>query len=724
MAFGHYFNSIATEEYELSKPQKRIIPKLPHMDRFDPSTAELRKLGNFGMEFLKWIPKFEALYYAGRSTATPVDLEEGNYHKIKHKKHGDAVYNMITNEYFDELQRYQVEDGEMDAVWGADAYYAPRDNIGSIGAHEDDRYYNHDEVVDGYGKWRDNWVAGQHHRSGEFGPGKEATSEVWGGKNFLSGFKNARTMPNAWDWYHFDNMDTKKIDDRSGVGEQAYFIQDKLQAFGWSWDGLNEWAAEKFGDNKNFYDIIMTYNTASSYESGGNQLSAEESLKLTLLMIESRERLWFMQKTVFGDVTDTRNDAAMMPVVEAFVDRNVPNLNFISIALFMHIFRIQHSLTNSMTHFWGTADGFQQGHPYAKLDIYRFKKFNMNMGIYGFRRHLQDNGGKFSELKYNFDVGDDHKESGKLYDARELFSTDTQKEAVEDVIEEWFGALYPEYEKPVAGDAWEFQVKEIDGEDKLTKIYDSYKAEATDGVQGEWRSVPGGADTSKSKVFMVQHDYPTYGYDRKYNENKFVVSNSGWGGSTDVLDRNADWRLVHNHYRGESVIHEDASGSHLNYTSEQCVGLSNSEFLQGPVYNDNWVIHLLGELHKNSLKKGFEKVVRYGMDMRQAKRDHNEAEEEYEEAKLRVAENQRRKAEVAAREKAKQRQNLKLMKIRLKKLKQRLKELDKKAQAKRNKDKELNNIIEQKKKVEKSIKRLMAKIKKSEKNRNKKKKKR
>ena len=651
------------------------MPKLRDMHNFDPTTFELKKLGNFAMEFTKWIPTFESMYYEG--TMHPEEEGDPNHtfwHGIDDPstEKNERVSTAVTPEYWAEFNKHKVSDSEMEDVFGMESGdwegFDPHDNWESIQQYEA-VLQSLGKYGDGLSTYRRNFVAGMRHRVSEFGPGSEA-SDVWAGKDFGKAYDNLDFSAAAWEWEHILVPKTDSIN-HSAAGNQAYFINNELAAFGYSWGGLNSWAQATFG-NKNFYDIIMSKQA--------QDLSAENSLKLVLLMKESRNRIWHMEEQVFGPLAHTRDDSAMKHFVENFCRRNVPNLNFHSISLFLQIFKVQHGLTNFMTAYWMGEK--EKGHYMARLDNYRFWNFTQGLGAQGFRAWLEEN------QDYDFNNDTISANNGKLYDFRAAFSGLTEQEykdgdgdaaaeskyeAVNDLIEDWFGSYYPEYGRPVSADVSDFAIK--DG--KKYQLFSGYAYGPRWDAPGTWVPVPSGFNMDFNSdgenfsdcqyVFLPDYQHASLGYDRKFNENAFWFAaeppENPSHDNVKILYRNHDtskWVDFMNHFYS-SYINDTQTGNyiHVNYTGYQVAGLTTSWMTSGREYNKNWAVHLIGELWKNGMGKAFEKVIWRGMERRKSTKEYKREVEEYQEKKDEIAYNKQIEQKEVARAHARRKQMLK-----------------------------------------------------------------
>jgi hypothetical protein len=647
MQWGNLF---ATEDYQLQKPRKRVIPKMRDLQNFLNKDPGLTKLANFGMEMMKWLPKFEQMYLAGEEFADQEDKDAGN---VVYLDHGNGLEGKtkqtseVTKDWWNEFNRYQVEDGEMDSVFGGfasaylndshDAEFRPRTNGESVTRWEQLRA-EEGGGADGFSDWRDaTWISGQRHRSSGFGPGDEGDDTVWAGKDIGLSYKNLDFYTAAKEWNHIKVPKKEEFDAAAGAAvADHYFITDEeMTMLGTTWDGIQTTLA-KFGD-KSFYDIVMS-KTWKVGNYGSYSIDAQDQRNLILAMKESSRRIANMEATVFGPLGSTRSDAAMMQYAENFVRSHVPYNNFHEIALFQNFFQLQHGVTNFMSAFWGCSPG--TGYCYGLLDKVRFWDFSIAMGARDFNDYLQDNADY--DVNNDYVADQDGSNPGLLYvwrnsymkqseyDALSASEKESKEKAVKfkkanNFIKSWFGSFYPEYSKAnglgATNDLADFVVN---GDSNKVEFAggDGWAPTSTD-YGGQWVAVSVGGSTKY--VFKINDDLASYGYDRKFNEHALWVSNSSNGSGAYEVSAGDDtntWKEIVNKVYGAYINQAVTYNfTHSNYSAGQFYGLNSSWIVSGKEYNNNWVVHLVGELWKNGLGMAQTRLVQRRMQQQKDERD-------------------------------------------------------------------------------------------------------
>lgn len=650
------------------------MPKLPDYADFNTNDRELNKMANFGLEMMKWVPKFQELYYGGKMIAQNGEAGVNIKHGWDVTKGMDTQDTTVTQEYFDAYNQYTtagLSSDQLKQIFGDEKYSGPADNYDSIHAYEQANAAQGNSS-DGFTDWRNDYIAGVRHAQPDFGPGANGGSTVEGGEGILDDYKNLNHLVSASEWNHIDTPNQTTADPSDADDDQAYFINDDLTKLGLSWQNVQD-TLKIFG-SENFYDIVMTGGYAG--------LTSTQKICLTLAMKESRERIWAMESEVYGPLADTRNDSQMMAYVDNFVQAHNPYSNNHELGLFLNLFRIQHSVTNYMTGYWegnetNWENGFgdADGHDFSLLDRYRFRQFSTDMGSEDFQSWL---GAKKSYVydpsTYRIDIADGGCLGVGLYAARydfsnKKFSTEAAYEsaaktnpndancqkwnAVSNLIENWFGAYYPEYGKPVSDDVPDFA---LNSDGKLAAVNWPDQSGATT-TPGRWVYVPGIDGITGGYDYVWEEPVSAYlslGYDRKYNEKWLRVAKDSKGTDVTGIDSWTDtqrWKEIVNKI-SSSYFDDSTDTSHPHYAATQFMGLNDSAMISGPAYNNNWIVHLVGLLWKEGQGKTINNIVWYGMQQRQNDRDFNSATDEYEELKDELTDEQKAIEKAAANKKA------------------------------------------------------------------------
>lgn len=676
---SYYF---ATEDYQLQKPRKRLVQPLPDLSNFITNDTKLKKYANFGMEMMKWLPKFEQMYYSGKQFASQKDVDAGNSATLTHGNSaatGDhpSTDLTVTTEWMSDFNRYAVnmnDDSEMAAVFkGGDGYFTDTgyftalksrgtanggkiDNLCSVRAWEDTH-----TNVDGFTDWRGNtWIAGQNHREGAFGPGNNGTEENWAGQSMGAGYQNLDFQVAAGEWNHIMVPKKDGVEDAKAaadVNTNLFITTSQLNIVGYTnFTQLTNWLNSTF-PGMSFYDIVM--DRTNGY---AKLTSSKDVFKLVLAMTESRERIWKMENDVYGPVANCRNDAAMKSVVTDFVSAHNPGMNYHSLQLFGQLFQIQHSVINRMTQYWAPyqkdIDNAQNfGYNYGRLDNYRFNKFTEDLGGHGFNQWVNE------YKNYTHSSSECSKESGKLYEWRNAYSSlnqdDYEAEKDEDepnytkinkydkangIIEQWFGAFLPEYGKPCVADmpGWF-----VNG-DGNKQCLGSASGDPTTDAPGSWRYV----SWLGKYVFAVNEDFKSLGYDRKFYEHSLVTSTEAGGAGTrgSIDEGSENWRKLVNEVYPSTYINPLPDGDyiHQNYAAFQFRDLNNEWVGQGTEYQNNWVVHLIGELWKNGGGAEMRKIVGTWQQRRLAAAEYRYDISKTEERRNEIADDKQAQAKQAA----------------------------------------------------------------------------
>lgn len=636
----------------LKKPKKKIISMGPDLANFVTTSKDLKRLANFGLEMMKFLPKFEQLTYAGKKGA---DEKEPNakyieYYVTKREANGREnrvlERSYVTEDYYEAFTEFSTAN--------------PAEANGLTDLDGDGGITNLDSIIkwgrdghDGLGAWDTNWVAGQHHRVGSFGPwGSEDGSGIAGG-GLGANFKNIDFIAEGSDWNHIYRRNSKEPDS-TAIEDKAYFVDDMLRNAGCSWSQVTELLKDEFS-GQSFYEIVMS----RSYKNadGSDWLTPEQAFLLTAGLLESRERAWEAMKQLFGPVTSSRNDGEMIAAIDSFVKKQNSYMNSHELALFPLFFYMQHSFTNQVTMFYEENKG--DGSVYSSLDKERFWEFSEWLG-----RSTYNNGG----------AQKDDKPWGKLYDYKNSRAEGSaEREAASRLIDRWFGATKVENERPL----WEGYndrcadgkvrkayfaevVEEVDPlwealktaefidsdgnikddrnldllaaafpwltetqKAKISQIFEGSEA-ISENSPRDWAPAPAGLHLNGETVIAFWRDKvvdESYGWDRKFNYwgntryivaggdnltyNDFVQSEENpWN---DQNWKNNHWRTpsnmeswinLHNSIYPDAKINSRWRGGHPNYTPSQLFGLDFNSVLRSVDYYTNWVVHAVGSYLK------------------------------------------------------------------------------------------------------------------------------
>ncbi|MFH1361974.1 MAG: hypothetical protein ABIH69_04905 [bacterium] len=597
-----HVNSLAL--LKSSKPRKGFIAQGPDLANFITGDDDIKLMANFGLEMRKFLPDFEQLMYAGKMLGTAGDV---------HMEHGGGT-TYVTDEWWDAFNEYGIAVEDLPEEGAAEGHQyqilaGVRDYDGDgLITNADTIAWYEEGVPDGDGladfrgsflndrsifnedgdvvNARKRWISGQHHRVGRYTPfGSEDEIGV-AGAGLLGGFRNIKDVVNASDWNHINRKNGSGVDAQSErLVNRSYFIApseysdfDFLGDIVASWSDIDALLARPEFEGKSFYQIIM--DPAKAYQ----RLSGRDAALLIAGMYESRERAWMCMTEVFGDVTDTRNDDAMMEVIDSFVMGNNPYMNHHALSLFPMFLYMQHSFQNRVSMFYEQArayDGSAIGWNKSVLDEERFLEFAEWMGgtTYG----------------VDPDDYDDIENPGALYDYRDSLGEGTAAyNAVNQLIDKWFGASDVENERPL----WEGYGQDL--------------------AAGRWVNVRNftlESDDRETVDWVWEYDLeagsPSYAWDRKWSKERMYFSTDR---PVDLTDRDGEadgsraanngnnWRRVVDWTNLHQSVYGDQSkmstlfrgGVHPNYLAPQFSRLNYNETVMGQPFGENWAVHGVG----------------------------------------------------------------------------------------------------------------------------------
>lgn len=647
---GKYSHISDMETLKRNKPRRAIIPTGNDLKNFLTSDPDLLKLGNFGLEMMKFFPKLEKQVYQGKMVA-----REGEGRLIEHgvlknaagdpilddAGHEQKIRTWVTDEWYAALNEYdvsledasrllQTDEARLRRLYDADAdgrinnaetiKWAEEEGALVV---EEDGTERRVTVEDGLGDDRQTWLSGQHHRVGRFGTLE--SSAGFAGAGMLSAFKNLEANPGATDWNHINNKSGDDLAAAAAVADKPYFTKDVLKALyntrdaDAAWLQLNTDLKAIFGD-KSYYEIVMN----GDYKS----LNSADAVKLSVAMYESRQRAWQCMTEIFGDVTDTRSDEAMMAAVDAFMADQNAYTNHHELSLFPMFLYMQHSFQNQVTMYYErgqdiTAEGGRgDGYNNSLLGRDAFYDFVEWMG--------RENYNEEEEI-YTGDAVDrdgDGKVTGKLIEFRDSLSSEDRQRKIDDFIHNWFGATENE-----SAPRWE-------GYGDYAE-YGDYSEE-----EGDWVSVRGLRDflcrregeddlsrVTPTEAFIPHINSRAYSWDKKWDANDIRIHYAGGGDNIAYVGQfggRTGWNTLHNMISGESVINMNATAFlHRNYAAAQLDGISSNAVVAGPAFNQNWVVHALGTFTKNGQYMDMLQVMRKSAETRIAGNEFKLEKQEY-----------------------------------------------------------------------------------------------
>ncbi|MDD5382127.1 MAG: hypothetical protein PHH60_00505 [Candidatus Margulisbacteria bacterium] len=569
MFYNKYSSYNNIDLLKASKPRKTLTADAPDISNFITTSANLKKLANFGMSLLGFLPDFERLMFAGKM--------RGTEHCISHDV-DDFEETWVSNEWIEAYNRHKASVADAEA-WGLE-------NIGSYDSNDDGYISNEESILwaqedrgdsdpvnDGFESWRTDWISGVVHRTAPF----ERAGDV-AGQDAGAYFENIDFMSNTGNCIKQKDNITADDAQALALADRAYFIDggaydqsfNFLDAIGADWDDVKDLMQNTLG-GKSIYNIVMD----RDYQ----DLSPRQAALFIAYAFEKRESAWQCLTDVFGPVTSTRDDEAMMAVVDSFINSNNPYVNHHALSLFPFFLEIQHSGINRLSTFYESVEG--SGWEASVLDKARMWEFVQWMG---------------GESYNNSDI-DDADKTGKLYEFRNLFAEGEADEdataynAVNTLIDKWFGAANPENGRPVSespGD--DAEVALPDASDSGWVNISNLSVYAYNNSTSAWEE-----GFSAAYAYVPHVDHPAYSWDRKWVNTLYVKNSAGTVAEVNGYD--AGWADIMYDLWSQGAINSrisplvDGSG-HPAYAASQTQGLMS--LIAGAEFSNNWVIHAAG----------------------------------------------------------------------------------------------------------------------------------
>ena len=643
---------------QLRKPRKKIIPQGQDLSQFETSNPNLKLMANFGMEMLKFLPKFEQLAYAGKMKAVEGDTENGVEMKVNVKQTDNSYKEesmWVTKEWYEAFNQYDLSKMGFTAEetkkmfeghdYNGDGYVNPTDDqfrpITNADSIADYQQMTGKSGLD----WRFGWIFGQHHRVGDFGNFGTDDGMGFAGAGTGKNFKNIDfdITASEYDHINYARSDTLNV---TTASSNAYFAKDVLGKIGKSMGDVGALLQSKF-PGQSFYDVVLS----GAYKS----LSKEDAFLLIAGMFESRERGWDMMSKAFGAVDKTRNDQAMMNWIDNNKDSILNSTNSYldhhELSLFPFFLYIQHSVQNQMAMFYEKYQDTSRGDGYnmSVLDKKQFLDFVKWAG----RETFDGNTGTAKDID-----SDGSTTKGILYEYRDSLSGD-KKQAVQELIDAWFGATELKNKRPT----WEGYADVADG--------GSWKALSGFGQATIVTASTAWVPATITQVYVPNITDKSYGWDRKWSGEGLKVkgkdaNNNDIEGTVynDAVSGTAN-RFVDllNIAYGNQANFNSKMGNivHYNYLASQFAGLNFNSIIRGNNYDNNWAVHAIGNYMKQGEAKDIlgvmEKIEKRRIaaaEFKQDTRDYIEKKQELEDQKAREeAEAAKARAQAQARGKKK-----------------------------------------------------------------------
>ena len=419
---------LATDDFMLRKPHRQLPLAPLNYEHWAPGLSTphgkyryLSRAANFMGEMLKFFPSSWRKIYAGKMFAPNV-------------QDADPIITPraiipVTGEFRESLDEYGIQDGDaaLDATGTrapngdladdvhyffsyVDAYSSVENVRGAFDAYRsshggedieaDGKFSELESLwVDGYLRnttnpyaFRRNHVADYHHSASP-----DNLGFTWG-DDILAGFKNFDAEPSIWE---FNHINRKNGGGRDPIGredeEQAYsgIVQAYLSARNWTFGQLTGSVKEAFGMVGGGYRELTYHQVVMERLWEGK--SDEDVTNLVMLQTESEYRADAVMTEIFGSVTDTRNDAAMIENINNWIGQyswNAANPHLLT--FFLWGFKAQLSYRNrvSMYHMdgvdwtgieWNNNDHREVQILLAAKDRFQYRDWSKNLGrsIYG-----------------------------------------------------------------------------------------------------------------------------------------------------------------------------------------------------------------------------------------------------------------------------------------------------------------------------------------------------
>jgi len=570
------------------KPRKRILPQGPDLGSFRTGNINLKRLANFGLEMMKFLPEYEQLAYAGKV--------EGEDHTFQMVEGRDM---QVSQEWWDAFNKYEITAEDLQDNHIYDFYEGREDyDAGNIAAGRSNA-----EVIDAWlngcgnnaSGWSVLWAFGKHHRVGPFMEVTEG-SKMFAGEGDGGGYSNLDFVTKADEWNHIKWPKSQEWDQSiDSYVNQGHFVDE----FGVNWQDIQDLLDTKF-PGKSYYEIVMS----GAYKS---ITDPREAFLLVAAMYESRARAWQCMTEVFGPVTSTWSDQEMISHIDDFIDSSNPYLNHHTLGIFKLFLEMQHSFTNQVTMFYEKAQG--GGFNKSVIDDKRFWDFAKWLG----------------RATYNNDGSQESGEPlGKLYEYRNSFGEGTAEyEAANNLIEKWFGAA--SVRKRVGGDLVQNDVPVWQGYG--TELKDGYNPDNAWG--GEWVTIDGSGRQYLREGFVNPDPshFMSLGWDRKFwsgNLRYRVPDGDGWDHNHVIGMVESNWGSLTNMVYGRpDLINTLATTSHKDYTSASLSGLNQYDVRgmgpNGHYYYNNWAVHAVGRFLKDGIDRSMVAVMTHNSQRRVAR---------------------------------------------------------------------------------------------------------
>lgn len=572
------------ELLKAKKPRRQLKAQAPDSKNFLTGNVNLKRLANFGLSILQYLPDFERLAYAakmrckaGDTTAPGLNFGAGSEE--------DTIY--VTPEWYNDFTRYGISTAEDITTYNPAL-------AGLTDANHNGIYDNYDTVVwaqsRGFGDdWRGStWIHGKVHTTDQF-DGADGTA----GQDIGARFANIDFLSNDGNFIHTKGSTAVDDPTAAALADQSYFLcpTEYDQSFnfmgplGMSWEEI-----QGVTGGQSFYNIVMS----GSYTS----MTPRQATALVAYMFENRERAWQAFSEVLGPVQNTRNDQAMMNYIDEFIAESNPYANAHALTLFPLFLYFQHAAENRLTTFFkehiGTGyDGYEgEGYDASLFSRQKTWEFVNWLG----RSTFNNNGTQLDEQPL-----------GKLYEYRNSLGYDPDRTmaeqnpqviAVNTLIEKWFGATKVENRRPM----WAGYNRLADGTDNGEyTMPGSTRGAGWFGVSSTDVWVNNGSDwveRTVSRAYVAQPTYPSCNWDRKWGGDLYVDV----GGTVmKVASDCPGWADIMSSLTGvtHSRINPFINGQgHPNYAVAQVQGLSINSIMSGVEFNNNWVVHAMGMMMK------------------------------------------------------------------------------------------------------------------------------
>jgi hypothetical protein len=645
--FGYSYE-LANDTTGLFKPLPPVSPAAPDISNWVGNDTMGRQ-ANFGMEMLKFMPRFEMMAYAGKKKAPEGEGQTINYFD----NDGVAQTWQVTDDWYNAFNEYGISSALYDK-WTIDPDHNPlvgtnpTNNSGVVSwltGHTTSEGYNYHAL-----DYHTTWVFGFNHFNIGIKP-----DQYWWGEGTGGNFTNVDFIAESGEWNHIGvkkHADQKDARWEAGVGQNNLFgVNDFLQSIGTSWESANAMLNSDQFQGLNYYEMVMNMTNGRPSYKNLNQMG---QLQFIATMIESRNRAWQAMSEVFGPVAKTWDDQQMMSHFQTWLNQNRSPVFSHGLDLFRFFFGIQHSFINRVTQFYKDGDmGKHEGYNQSALDSYAFAEFGKDMG-----------GEWYNNADFN---GDGSKTRGAIFDyvASQFGWGDDIQNFMKSDIPGFSPTTKPgEIGLPGAfSDYSEAQKAKLRGCKWLAEQwFGAAKSTAAYNNMPKWEghmpafdlgnsdhydvfNIAGVGEVRVSKAVTDPNEARSYSWDRvagPYHKDGsgYIVTTGG-----DHWSSPEETNLIHDALRGMGyqigyVTPYTDYYNHYNYARVQFAGLTYRDIMGSggkmEPYQNSWAVRSEGLLYRSGHQTDMMRLWNWLSNKAMMQKAHEEDKDKYDEAKERI----------------------------------------------------------------------------------------